>query len=101
VIDPYKSIQAANAWMRFATHYSQMNMAAFEVIMRRTILMSQGAMSAPEAVGMVLEKATAFVAAGEKAAMAAARGGDATKIAAAALRPIRAKTRANARRLRG
>jgi hypothetical protein len=100
MMNPYQSMQAAQAWLRFTTHYNQMSMAAWEVIMRRTMLISQGTMSAPEAMGMVLEKATAFVAAGEKAAIAAARGGDATKIASAALSPIRAKARANARRLR-
>jgi hypothetical protein len=95
-----KPMQAANAWMKFATHYAQMQLAACEVIARRTMMMSQGTMSGPEAMGMVLEKATAFAAAGEKAATAAARGGDAVKIATAALHPIRVKTRSNARRLR-
>ncbi len=92
---------AAGAWMRFALAYGQMWMAAGEVIARRSLSMSQGTMSGPEAVGMVMEKATAFVQASEKAAVAAARGADAAGIASAALRPIRAKTRANVRRLRG
>jgi hypothetical protein len=97
---PFDSVKAANAFMRFALQYTQMNIAAAEVIARRTLMMSQGGMSGPEAVGMVLEKATAFAAAGENAVVAAARGKDPVGIASAALRPIRAKTRSNAKRLR-
>ncbi len=93
-------MEAANSWMKLALHYTQMNMAAAEVIARRTVQISQGAMTGPEAVGMVLEKATAFAAASEGAAVAAARGADPVGIAAAALSPIRAKTRSNAMRLR-
>jgi len=93
-------LDAANAWMRYTIAYSQMSAAAAEVIMRRTIMMSQGAMSAPEAVGMVMEKASAFTVAAEKAAVATARGSDPLKVASAALRPIRSKTRANVRKLR-
>lgn len=101
MMGPYYSAKAANSWMKLALHYTQMNMAAAEVIARRTAKMSQGGMTGPEAVGMVLEKATAFAAAGEKAAVAAARGADPVGIASAALRPIRAKTRSNVKRLRG
>ena len=93
-------MKSANSWMKFAIAYSQMSMAAGEVIMRRSMRMSQGAMTGPEAVGMVMEKATAFAAATERAAVAAATGGDAARIASAALRPIRAKTRSNVRKLR-
>ncbi len=100
MIGPYYSAKAANSWIQLAIHYTQMNMAAAEVIARRTAQMSQGAMTAPEAVGMVLEKATAFAAAGEGAAVALARGADPVSVASAALRPIRAKTRSNAKRLR-
>jgi hypothetical protein len=49
---------------------------------------------------MVMEKATAFALASEKAAVAAAKGGDATRIATAALRPYGTKARSNVRRLR-
>jgi hypothetical protein len=91
----------ANAWMDFATAYGQMNMAAAEVILRRSMMMSRGAMSVPEMMGMVLEKPTAFATATEKAAVAAARGADPARIASAALRPYRSKTRSNVRKLRG
>jgi hypothetical protein len=63
-------------------------------------MMSQGRMSGPEAVGMVMEKATAFALATERAAVAAAAGGNPARIASAALKPIRAKARSNARKYR-
>lgn len=92
--------QLAGAWMKFAVAYSQMAVASGEVIMRRSMKISRGAMTAPEAVGMVLEKATAFAKATEGAAMAVAQGSDPAKIATAALRPIHAKARSNARKYR-
>jgi hypothetical protein len=97
---PFDQMQAASAWMKFAFSYSQMSMAAGEVIMRRSLLMSRGAMTGAEAVGMVMEKATAFAAATEGAAIAAATGADPARIAGAALKPIRAKTRSNVRKYR-
>jgi hypothetical protein len=98
---PFDPLQMGTAWTKFAIAYTQMSVAASEVVLRRTLKMAQGGMTAGEAVGMVMEKATAFVAATEGAAVAAAAGGDALGIASAALRPIRAKTRSNARKLRG
>jgi hypothetical protein len=95
-----KPLALASSWMRFAVAYQQMSMAAGEVIARRSIRMSRGDMSAPEAVGMVMEKATAFAAATERAAVAAATGADPARIASAALKPIRAKARSNVRKLR-
>jgi hypothetical protein len=94
------TMKAANAWLKFAIDYSQMAFAAGEVIMRRSVRMSQGAMTGPEAVGMVMEKATAFATATERAAVAAATGADPARIAHAALRPIRARTRSNVRKYR-
>jgi hypothetical protein len=49
---------------------------------------------------MVMEKATAFAAAAEGAAIAAATGADPARIASAALKPIRATARSNVRKLR-
>lgn len=97
---PWGPMAAANAWMKFAMDFSQMSVAASEVILRRTMRMSQGAMTGPEAMGMVLEKATAFATSAERAAVAAATGADPAKIATAALRPYRAKTRSNVRKYR-
>ena len=96
-----KNIELMNSWSRFALAYTQMSVAASEVILLRGIRMSQGAMTPPEAMAMVMEKATAFAAAAEKAAIAAAGGGDALRIATAALAPYGAKTRSNVRKLRG
>jgi hypothetical protein len=95
-----KPFDSASSWLRFALAYQQMSVAASEVIMRRSMRMARGAMSAPEAMGMVMEKATAFAAATERAAVAAVTGADPARIASAALRPIRAKTRSNVRKLR-
>ena len=85
-----KNFNALGAWMKLATSYSRMTMSAAEVIMRRSMRMASGAMTPPEAIGMVMEKAT----------VAAARGGDAARIASAALRPYGSKTRSNVRKLR-
>jgi hypothetical protein len=95
-----QTMRALNSWTKFATSYSQMTIAAAEVILRRTMMISQGTMTGPEAVGMVLEKATAFAAASERAAVAAATGADFARIAHAALQPIHRKARSNARKLR-
>jgi len=91
---------ATTAWLKYATAMTRMQMAAAEVIMRRTQRMASGTMTPPEAMGMVLEKATAFAASAEKAAVAAAKGGDVARIATAALRPYGSKTRSNVRKLR-
>ncbi|MFT3973709.1 MAG: hypothetical protein QM699_09745 [Amaricoccus sp.] len=96
----YSQIQAATAWMDFSFAYGQMCVASAEIIARRCMRMAQGSMTGPEAVGMVLEKATAFATATERAAVAAATGADPVRIASAALRPYSAKTRSNVRRLR-
>lgn len=87
--------------MRLGVAQNRMAMAASEVILRRTTMMALGAMSGPEAMRMVMEKPAAFTEAAGRAAMAAARGGDAAAVASAALKPIGARAKANARRLRG
>ena len=95
-----RTVKAMQSWARLNTSYAKMSMSAGEVILRRSIMMAQGAMSAPEATKMLLEKPAAFAVAAEKAITAAARGAHPTSVAEAALRPIGARTRANARRLR-
>ncbi len=95
---PWKT---ASDWMQLGKYVTEMNLAAAQVISRRVIQMSQGSMSAPEVMGMILEKSTAFAAAGEKAAVAAAGGSDPVGIATAAIRPLHTKARSNARRSRG
>lgn len=91
---------ALNAWARVNTAYTRMNLSAAEVIARRSAMMMTGAMSAPEMAKMLLEKPATFAAAAERAMTAAVRGGDAATVTAAALRPYKTKTAANARRLR-
>jgi hypothetical protein len=100
MLPAYTQIRAASAWMEFTFAYGQMCVASAEIITRRCLMMAQGSMTGPEAVGMVLEKATAFAIATERATAAAAAGGDPVGIATAALRPYTAKTRSNIRRLR-
>ena len=97
---PFDQLTVANAWIKYTVAFQQMSLAAAEVILRRSMMMLQGRMTTPEAVGMMMEKATAFAAATEHAAMAAASGGDPVRIASAALKPIRAKTRSNVRKYR-
>jgi hypothetical protein len=99
-MDSKTAFRAWEAWMRLATAQTRMTMAAGEVIWRRTSMMALGAMSAPEMARMVMEKPAAFTEAAGRAAMAAARGADATAVASAALKPIGARAKANARRLR-
>ena len=94
----WNQLNMANSWMEFANSYAQLAAAAGEVIVRRSIRMSQGAMTGPEALGMVMEKATAFATAA--CSVAAATGADPARIATAALRPIHAKARSNVRKYR-
>lgn len=96
----FNQFNAATAWVDFTLAYGQMCLASVEVIARRCARMAQGSMTGSEAIGMVLEKATAFATATERAAVAAATGADPVRIATAALRPYSAKTRSNVRRLR-
>lgn len=91
----------ASDWMELGKYVTEMNMAAAEVISRRVMQMSQGTMSGTEAMGMLFEKSTAFAAASEGAAAAAAGGKDAVGIATAAIKPLHTKARSNATRLRG
>ncbi|TVQ55886.1 MAG: hypothetical protein EA355_08805 [Rhodobacteraceae bacterium] len=93
-------MKAATAWARLGVASTRMALSATEVVWRRSMMMAQGGLSAPEAARMVMEKPAAFALAAQRAAVAAARGGDAAKVASAALKPIGVRTAANARRLR-
>lgn len=95
-----KTLHPALAWMNYAAAYSRMSLAAAEIIMLRTQRIATGAMTPSEALAMVLEKSSAFALASERAALAAANGGDAAKIMTEALAPYGAKTRSNVRKLR-
>lgn len=93
-------MSAAQSWQAAAFAYGKMYWTAQEVIQRRTLQMALGQMGTEEAIRMVLEKPTAFADAFERAARATVAGKDPAAVAMAAVKPISAKTRANARRLR-
>jgi hypothetical protein len=88
------------AWVRLAQAGAAVQMAAGEVILRRTMMMAGGAMTAQEAAGMVMEKQSAMALSAERAISAAVRGADPVAVATAALGPYRSRAAANARRLR-
>ena len=81
------------------TAWTRLAMAAGEVIVRRSLLMAQGAMTAAEATRMVAEKHAAFADSAERAGRAMAGGATAAGIAEAALTPYGRRARANAKRL--
>jgi hypothetical protein len=87
--------------MQFATAYQTMAIAAGEVIFRRSLMMVSGSMSAPDAMNMVVEKATTFAAAAGEAIAATVKGEDPVGVATAALEPYGTRTAANVRELRG
>ncbi len=89
------------AWMKIASSYNMMMLSSSEVIARRMMMMASGAMTGPEAMGMVMEKGTIYATASERAAVAMASGADPAKITAAALKPYTTKTQSNVRKLRG
>ena len=91
---------ALTAWNRIGLGIVQMNLAAAEVIWRRSVMMAQGGLPLSEATKMVLEKSSTFATAAERAMVAAARGSNPAAVTAAALHPYRRRTTANARRLR-
>lgn len=88
------------AWMKLAQAQQAMAMSAAEVVWRRGGMMAQNAMTPIEATRMVIEKPAAFALGAQRAAMAAARGGDAAKVMTAGLRPIASAAAGNRRRLR-
>ena len=98
--DPRSYLSALMTWQKAAMAYAQMWMAANEVIWRRTTDMALGTMSASEATRMFFEKPVAYARAAEKAAMAGARGKGTASAALAAIKPVGAKAKSNARRLR-
>lgn len=87
-------------WQTAALAYGRMYWSAQEVIQRRTMQMALGQMHPEEAMRMVMEKPAAFAEAFERAARATVAGQGAADVALAAVKPIGAKTHANAKRLR-
>ena len=86
--------------MRLMTESTMMMVEAQRVIAMRVAGMSGGwKVSADEDSRMVTEKQQAVLASGQAMMTAAARGGSPAAVALAALKPIRARTRANNTRL--
>lgn len=84
---------------RIAMLQSRIGMDAAETILRRSTLMMQGALTPAEATAMWMEKPVAVATGMQDAALALARGGDASSVVEAALKPVASKTAQNARRL--
>ena len=93
-------MDAMRSLMQFATAYQTMAISAGEVFFRRSLMMASGSMSPPDAVDMVVEKATTFAEAAGEATAAVAKGEDPVGVASAALEPYGTQTEANVRELR-
>ena len=65
---------AVRSLMQFATAYQTMAISAGEVFFRRSLMMASGSMSPPDAVDMVVEKATTFAEAAGEATAAVIKG---------------------------
>ncbi len=87
-------------WMDLWTAQAEMNMAAAEVIARRSLLAATGALTASEAARMVLEKPAAFASGFEAMAQAILVGASPETALRKAAAPVSTRARANARRLR-
>jgi hypothetical protein len=94
------TLRGIEALMRLSTAATRMNLAAAEVIWRRSALMATGALTGAEALRMMTEKHEAFAQGARNAAVKAASGAHPAEVASAAMRPAGARARANARRLR-
>ena len=84
--------------LSFATY--ALAMGAGETILRRSLLMGQGAMTALEATSMVMEKPAAFAVAWQNAALATVRGRPPVAVMTEFLKPITKAASSNAKRLR-
>lgn len=94
---PY--FDAARMWQQTSMAYGQMLWTANLVIQQRVMQMALGTMRPEEAARMVFEKPSAFAKSMEMAMRSSAAGKGNAAAALAAIRPIGAKTKANARRL--
>lgn len=94
-------VKSAAEWQRVVVAGTQVLTSAAVVIQARVMQMALGVMKPQEFTRMVLEKPSAFAHSGELAMRAMAGNKGYPAVMAAALRPIAAKTRANAKRLSG
>lgn len=94
-------VHPAFLWFGLSTDLAQIGLNAAEVIARRVGLMATGALTAPEAVEMTMEKGVAFAVAQQNAMMSMARG-EAPAVAMRAMaEPYLGATGRNVKRLRG
>ena len=87
-------------WTGLAFAQYALAMSAGETILRRSLLMGQGAMTALEATSMVMEKPAAFAEAWQNAALATVRGRPPVAVMTEFLKPITKAASSNAKRLR-
>ena len=99
--DPKALMNAARTWQAAGLAYGQMLMTAQTVIGVRVTQMALGVMKPEESARMVLEKPAAFAKSIEMAARAHAAKRGTAAVALAAIKPIGARTAANAKRLGG
>lgn len=97
---PKDWISAATTWQKAGLAYGQMVMTANQVIAMRTMQMALGTMKPAEAARMVMEKPTAFAKSMEMATRSAAASRGIAAATLAGIKPIGAKTKSNAKRLR-
>ncbi|MEM8632064.1 MAG: hypothetical protein AAGF74_12570 [Pseudomonadota bacterium] len=97
---PKSPLAQSLVWQKAWFASGQMWMAACEVIWRRNMQMLFGTMSEKEALRMVMEKPVTFAVAGQKATQALMKGRGQAAATLAATKPLRAKAKSNARRLR-
>ncbi len=100
MISPVKHMEMASEWLHLVVSCSQMNVAAAEVIARRTVRLLQCKMTLAEAVEIVAEKPLVVAISWKESAIATVRGGDPVQIAHAAIKPIKARTLSNLKALR-
>ena len=87
--------------MQFTAAYQTMTMTAGEVFLRRSMMFAHGTIGVPDAVSMLMEKATTLAESAEVATTALVSGQDPVEVAIAALEPYGTRTAANMRDLRG
>ena len=93
-------LDAAMTWQKTSFAYGQMMWTANLVIQKRVMQMALGTMKPEEAMRMVFEKPAAFAKSFEMAARTSAAGKGTAAAALAAIKPVGARTRANAQRLK-
>jgi len=86
-------------YARLAHLQHKIGISAAQTIASRMALFMQGNLTQVEATAMVMEKPVAMVTGLQEAAVAMARGHGPSAMMEAALKPVAAKTSANAKRL--